>query len=142
FAQRGDRRLQHGLVGYEHRFYVGRRDPFRARLEHVVRAPDVVVLAVLRLAELVAAEEPLAAHLRAGLLPPVEVHGRGARPAHDQIAGLPSRDLAAALVDDLHLVSIHRYAGGVRFGVAAAGRAIDVERLGGADLVDDLHPDP
>src|SRR5262249_48493124 len=103
--------LEHRLMRNEGRLDLERRYPHAVDLEHVVGAPAVVIVAVGVAQIIVAGMRPFADEGAAALRALVPVAFAGGGPAHHELADLAIGELAPVLVDDLHVVPLHRLAG-------------------------------
>ena len=132
--------FQHGRVGGQRAFHLERAHPDAADLEHVVRPAAVAVMAAGFADVFVAGPGPFALERPSRLVALVPIAVAGAGPAHHQLPHLAIRQVRPRRVDDAQLVARHRAAGRAVADIAGLVGQEDVQHLGGADAVQDVHP--
>ena len=81
-------------------FYLNRRDPDAAHLEHVISTPGIPVKALSVTAELVTGIEPFAEHGLLAFAVFVPVKGGSALTLHQQCSDLVNAHLLAVIIDN------------------------------------------
>src|SRR5229473_5255306 len=127
-------------MGEQGIFYLQRREPPAAHLQHLVSPSAEPEVARFVLPEFVRRNAPVAPEGLLALLVLLPVFERHRVPADPESADLPAGSLATVVIADLRVVALHHPAQGPQLYIVQAVGDEDVKHLGRAYPIEDLDP--